>query len=324
MGSRTLRQALLLAGLLSPASPAIADKLTINGIDGGDRVVVLVHARTAPGAGGCELMEATRSTGELSLGNLLPGCEPWIAILSKKNRMLLAKPAWTDDANDQRSVTLKPVIDVPVRVWIVKPDARDEATDHMAKANLLFEQNRVGVEFKPTYRRVTGEAVEAIEQGFRVDDDKSMHCQNLRRVQQSGFYERGALNVYYSNQGGTGKICAKKRDGGDPNIIYIGTFANRATLAHEFGHAFGLRPGDEGGHTENDPAFTDGNIMNTDGKGRRHHFSAGQVFRMNTHDDEFNGTMLIKNGQRDRTGRKCPPLKTNADCPPLEADWDRP
>ncbi len=64
--------------------------------------------------------------------------------------------------------------------------------------------------------------------------------------------------------------------------------------------------------------------MNTDGKGRRHHFSAGQVFRMNTHDDEFNGTMLIKNGQRGHTGRKCPPLRTSADCPPLEADWDRP
>ena len=111
MGSRTLRQALLLAGLLSPASPAIADKLTINGIDGGDRVVVLVHARTAPGAGGCELMEATRSTGELSLGNLLPGCEPWIAILSKKNRMLLAKRALDQRCrNDQRSVTSEQVV----------------------------------------------------------------------------------------------------------------------------------------------------------------------------------------------------------------------
>ena len=215
MGSRTLRQALLLAGLSSLASPAIADKLTINGIDGGDRVVVLVHARTAPGAGGCELRETTRSTGELSLGNLLPGCEPWIAILSKKNRMLLEKPAWTSDANDQRSVTLEPVVNVPVRVWLVKPGTRDEATDHMAKANLVFEQNRVGVEFKPTYQPVTGEAVEAIEQGFRVDDDTSMHCQNLQRVRQSGFHERGMLNVYYSNKGGTGKICAQKRDGGD-------------------------------------------------------------------------------------------------------------
>jgi hypothetical protein len=243
--------------------------------------------------------------------------------------MMLAAPKWTDDAGDERSVTLEPVIDVDVNVWIARPDAADarkEAIDHMANANLLFEKNKVGVQFKPRFRMVSAEATRTtIEAGFKIlDGDHSYKCLNIRNVQRSGAYIRNTLNVYYINQGATGRNCAITRGGGDGNITYIGTLANRATLAHEFGHAFGLRPGDAGGHTEENPDFSSGNIMNAGGSARRHHFSAGQVFRMNTHDDEFGGTMLIKNGHRTGPLRKCPPFTTNTKCPPLETDWDRP
>ena len=52
--------------------------------------------------------------------------------------------------------------------------------------------------------------------------------------------------------------CDRFGDGdikGDANITFIGGNANLATLAHEIGHAFGLRPGDQGGHTNNFQGF---------------------------------------------------------------------
>jgi hypothetical protein len=319
----------MLVNLLTPVPFAVADKLKIDDIRGGDRVVVLVYARKE-GDSGCALREVSvaRSTGELSLGNRIAGCAPWVAILSTNNAMKLATPAWTPAADDERSVSLQPVIDVPVRVWIARPDAvdaRKEAMDHMANANLLFEKNKVGIQFDPKYERVSAEAVPTIEGGFKIDDeDDTYRCRNLRQVQRSGFYVRKTLNVYYINQAATGRNCAITRGGGDGNIIYIGTAANRATLTHEFGHAFGLRPGDAGGHTEENPDFTSGNIMAAGGTGRRHLFSAGQVFRMNTYNDERHGTMLLKNGHSTGAGRNCPPLTTNTNCPDLAVDWDRP
>ena len=323
MGSKPLLQALLLSSLVAPASIALADKLKIDGIVGGDRVVVLIHARTKPGASGCmpHKVSVSRSTGELSLGNLLAGCEPWVAVLSTNNAMGLATPVWTDGAQDERSVDLKPVVEVPVSVWIVNPAAADEAIDHIANANFLFQKNKVGVQFDPKYRRVSGEAVATIEEGFKIREDNTYRCLNIRQIQRSGFYDRKTLNVYYINQAATGRNCAITRGGGDGNITFIGTVANRATLAHEFGHAFGLRPGDDGGHADDDDT---GNIMNAGGTSRRHLFTAGQVFRMNTHDDEWGGTMLIKNGQRRGPVRKCPPLTTSASCPALMTNWDRP
>ena len=81
-------------------------------------------------------------------------------------------PAWTDGAEDERSIDLEPLTEVPVNVWLVNPAARAEAEDHMAKANLLFEKNKVGVQFDPKYRPVSAEAVAIIEEGFKIEKKK--------------------------------------------------------------------------------------------------------------------------------------------------------
>ena len=61
------------------------------------------------------------------------------------------------------------------------------------------------------------------------------------------------------------------------------SIANIATLAHEIGHAFGLRPANSGGHTNGVAGFGDNNIMWGGGPPTRNVFSLGQAFRMNTH-----------------------------------------
>ena len=121
--------------------------------------------------------------------------------------------------------------------------------------------------------------------------------------------------------------CDRFGDGdikGDANVTFIGGNANLATLAHEIGHAFGLRPGDQGGHTNNLQGFDENNVMWGGGSQARSHFSLGQAFRMNTQADEWGGTMLIANGLRPGPRRACPPQTTSDICPPLALDGVRP
>ena len=328
---------LVLTGLI--ASPSIAeDRLKIEGIADGDNVVVMMDARTRSGSGGCGNDQISRSTGDSVLGNLRSSerCNSEIAILSANNAMLLETPVrtWTNEAEDVHTSRLKPIIDVAVIVWVANRAAVDKAIDDMARANLLYEKNKVGVRFDPTYKNVSDkpDAVRIINDGIGYSDDGEYECQNIRGLRESAFYTAKILNVYYVKRTITGRNCAIKSPvgmaRGDGNITYIGTLANRATLAHEFGHAFGLRPADLGGHTnpgdEHLPGFGPDNIMTGGGLSTRKHFSAGQVFRMNTHADRWGGTMLINNGLRPGPRRKCPPLTENAKCPALSTDWARP
>lgn len=326
MGTRASSVRLLLACLIAWPSIGAADRLRIEGITGGDNVAVMVNARTKPGAGGCELLEVSRSTGEASLGNLLAGCSPWVAVLSANNAMAFDVPAWTDGGDDEHLVKLLRLIDVPVRVWIANPAAADDAVDDMAYANLVYERNKVGIQFVPVFKDVPPESAAMIDDGIEFTPDGSeFRCRNLRAIQESRFYVGHTLNVYYVKKRAiTGRNCAITRPEGDGNITFIASAANRATLAHELGHAFGLRPADAGGHTSPAEGFSARNVMTGNGTQTRDHFTAGQVFRMNTHVDRFGGSMLIENGLRTSPKLECAPLAVSQRCPALGADWPRP
>jgi hypothetical protein len=197
---------------------------------------------------------------------------------------------------------------------------------------VLYKRNKVGVRFVPTFTRVSADpnAVAIIKNGIGFAPDGDAECKDILGVQGSAFYTADTLNVYYVALAITGRNCAIKQtptncpgtdfEKGDGNITYIGTKANRASLAHEFGHAFGLRPGPCGGHTNGLAGFGPKNIMRGGGDGNRDQFTLGQVFRMNTQSDPWDGTMLIRNGLRPGPGRACPPLTTDPTCPPLNAN----
>ena len=343
-----VRCSLLVAGLAVSASIAAQDRLAIENIADSDNVVVMLDARTKPGNKGCSTNETIfRSRGDTELGNLRSpaGCRSEIVILSTGNAMKLQeRVAWTDKAGETRTVTLDPIIDVPVRVWITNGAGEATPRRDMDRANEIYKKNRVGVNFVPKYEDVSTDRgkVDAIKAGIdATQDGADLECKDIKSIRSNeAIHAKKTLNVYYVDLpfANAGRNCAIMKTPrsctstsadrkGDGNITYIGTGADRLTLAHELGHAFGLRPGPCGGHTTKLKPFTRNNVMWADPDDPNpdaDHFTLGQVFRMNTQADKWGGTMLIANGLRRGPGRRCPPRSVSDACPPLAADWPRP
>jgi hypothetical protein len=332
-----------IAGLLAcPSTGSANDGLSIENIVGGDNVVVVMDSRASAGPAGCRNDEVLRTTGELAVGNVLAaaGCNSEIAVFGAENAMVLSFPAWTDTVGDIHTITMKPIIDVPLSVWIANAAAAERAPLDVANATWIYRKNKVGVQFVPTYHLVSTDP--------RAVATIGKSCDSIGWIRRSAWYTPNTLNIYYVEnitpppalaalpgaQHLDGLNCDRFGDGnikGDANITFIRRRANLASLAHEIGHAFGLRPGPQGGHTNNNvPGFGSNNVMWNDRyNGRfadtRDHFSLGQAFRMNTQFDEWGGTMLIANGLRPGPSRTCPPLIPPSDiCPPLALDWSRP
>jgi hypothetical protein len=341
MTTRAALFLVLLFDMLAYSSTAMADKLKVLGIAGRDKVVVMADARNGRGPGNCANDRIYRSSGSTTLPNFLTsaGCGSEISIFAANNAMLLDTPVntWTDRSTDVHTVTMQPIITVPVSVWIADaaPGALTKAKKDMARAILLYKRNKVGVQFLPTFTRVANSVVATINNGIRLSASGDPRCDDLAGVQASGSYTPNTLNVYYVAFAFTGRNCAIKQtppdcasastfSAGDANITYLGSNANRATLAHEFGHAFGLRPSPCGGHTNGLPGFGPRNIMWGGGDAQRDRFTLGQVLRMNTQVDQWGGTMLIQNGLRAGPGRACPLQTGDAACPALRKDWERP
>ena len=332
-----------MASLLACPSNGLADDLLrIENIANGDNVVVLVDSRTSAGANWrCSNDEVLRTTGDLPAGrrDADGGCNSEIAVFAAGNAMALSFPGWSDADGDIHTITMKPIIDVPVSVWIADAAAKARAPLDIANVTWVYTQNKVGVQFVATYNDVYDDpnAVATIAKS----------CDSIGWIRRSAWYTPRTLNVYYvktitlppelarqrpDDQKTPGLTCDRFGDGsikGDANIIFISGTGNLATVAHEIGHAFGLRPGPEGGHTNDAKrkfleGFDSNNVMAGGGPPTRSHFSLGQAFRMNTQADEWGGTMLIANGLRPGPGRACPPLRTSDTCPPLALDWTRP
>lgn len=332
---------LLLVGLAASASIAAEDRLKIQGIADGSNVVVMMDASKK--AGGCSNDLVLRASGDTGVGNVRrssAACVAEVAIFSESNAMLLETPvsAWTNDPGDVHTVSLQPIIDVPVSVWIADGGGTARPTAHTERTEEIYRKNKVGIHFVFTVRDVSADAmaVAIIDGGIGLPQGSdNPECRNIEKLQDSAFYTRKTLNVYYVALETTGRNCAfklpprdcksaKEQPEADGNITYIGAKAHRGVLAHEFGHAFGLRPGPCGGHTNGRAGFDKKNVMWVSKNKDMDHFSLGQVFRMNTHTDQWGGSMLIKNGLRPDPGRPCPPLAVSRTCPALKTAWPRP
>ena len=326
--------------------PPLFDKLKIEGIAAGDDVVVMLDGRTqgqcSDGAPpGPEWI--FRSTGETALPNLLApasGCNSEIAIFSKKHAMKWETGvAWTNSPGDVHTVTLDPLIEVPVHIWVLDDATKATAQQHIDRAEFLYRENMVGVRLVPTIRKLSDVSTES--NAFQTVSDGINNAGNtclagIDVIKTKPFYTAKTLNVYYVDKMFTGKNCAIKAtppscptnpssfDAGDANITFVGIKANPTTVAHEIGHAFGLRPAACDGHTEGVATIAKDNLMctGTTCNSDRTTFTPGQVFRMNTHGDFWGGTMLIPNNIPGRTPRACAPnaVETNL-CPALDLQW---
>jgi hypothetical protein len=324
----------------SPKPPASAqDKLEIDGIAGGEEVSVMLFGRTSTGCkDGTSSANATTfsTTGEKRLGNRLSAgssCPSEVAVFSKKHAMKWQPLAWTDLPGDVRSVTLEPLINAALNIWVANDTDRMLAEEHAQKAQDLFIENRVGVRLDWKVQKLPdANAVQIVNAA--VGGDAFADCLDLASIRARPFYVANTLNVYYVNKPWPGRNCAIKivpttatcitsasgdSPRGDGNITFIGTSANPTTLVHELGHAYGLRPISCGAHASG-PDFPD-NIMSSSSTTPRSKLTLGQVFRMNTHKDDWGGTMLIQNDIPARVPRPCFPNSAGHTCPKLKVPW---
>jgi len=109
--------------LACPPIASAADQLKIQNIAGGDNVVVLMDSHAVQNSTWwCSNDQVLRTTGQLALGNVraASGCNSEIAVFAAQNAMVLSTPVttWTNADGDVHTITMPPIINVPVSVWI--------------------------------------------------------------------------------------------------------------------------------------------------------------------------------------------------------------
>ena len=118
----------------------------------------MLDFRSGSGAGGCIDDQITRTTQTANMGSVLSNgsCRSTVSVFSDDNAMSYESnvSTWTDPLGDTHTVNLQPIITVPVSVWIANAQLVAAQND-VANANLLYNQNNVGVQFNPTYNVVS-------------------------------------------------------------------------------------------------------------------------------------------------------------------------
>lgn len=363
MGARHPLVMILILAAMVACGRAQAVTLRVSG-DPAEEVVVMLSARKISGAkcdvgkgpGKWAVRWATTgadSVAGVDLGNIESGCVLDVAIFSERHAMFLKRlKNWNTGNDETRSVSLQPLLRIPISIWVASSSASCANDglphEHIANANLLYRQNKTGIRFHPVCTDVSANAsaVAVINDGIEIVADESP-CANIEQVKRKGavgaspYYTRNSLNVYYIDKALRGRNCAikhaPKKDEcptvmsspkypkANGNITYVGTDADLATLAHELGHAFGLRPAACGGHADETGVLSNDNIMWPQFPPTRFRFSLGQSFRMNTQKDRWGGSMLIENGSRPRADRRvCPPPADTVRCPAIDTDWRDP
>jgi len=321
------------------------DIVKIDGLQAGEQAIVMLDVRKT---GGCHDGSAGAgsewvfpSTGVTLHENLLPqgACPNSEVAVFSKNHFMQLEPitTWTNALGDLHTVTLQPLKDVAVHIWVfddanptVAQQRVDTAQQHIDLATQIYGDQRAGVRFVPTIRKVASSDQQTVRNGI---NSNGTTCLNVATFNGTGFYTPNTLNVYYVDKTFRGKNCAiapspplctsdaTTYPPGDANITFIGTTAATTSLAHEIGHAFGLRPAACDGHTENRTDIATDNLMNALGADERKTLTLGQIFRMYTHDDAWGGSMLLKNNIPGGVGRSCVPNVYGATCPELSVDW---
>jgi hypothetical protein len=340
------------------------DILRIDGLHAGEMldVVVMIDARQQKGVNASVCRDGSKKDPEgqwvvrhtgasplvIPLGNLLtPGaCNSEIVVFSEKHKMHIERVRWTNQPGDVHTVKLEPRIKVPINLWTVSDRHEKQARSDLALVQKLYNENRVGMEFVAEFRTLSKELAS------RILKEKCAAVASVRKQAQA--YIPGQLNVYYiegyigSDGLPGGRNCAIEKTPEnivnclasefalhpkhDANFTIVSTGSSTPpfTLAHELGHAFGLRPSECHGHVNNQRlpsgklAFHFENIMfgGPFCAQQRKFFTLAQVFRMNTQLDRWGGTMLIENGLRPvKDGRKCLPKLWTDQCPLLNTHW---
>lgn len=172
-----------------------------------------------------------------------------------------------------RAVTLHPPVRLPMVVYVCSDSDAVLATvrDHVANLNYLLNgRNGAGIVFDAELNVIPRDTFERIQLG----------CRHVEQLKGSPYYAEGRLNVYYHGQ-------SIYRNGPaltatcDHDVIFMRPHASIDTLAHEAGHALGIRAARENGYDDiAAPASWPWNVMQLPSATLRDHFSLGQMYCM--------------------------------------------
>jgi hypothetical protein len=171
-------------------------------------------------------------------------------------------------------VTLPALVRIALQVWAHVSNDHDEIRDQIANLNLVFNGlNPAGVVFDlKTIETPPQAAWEQIGHNCRQED----------AVRRSEHFDETAVNVYVHGSRGVSARCCSAGD-----MVFLGPGSPLGRLAHEIGHALGLRGDGDGsgaryddGHTDSLPApnpFSNANLMWRAHATLPHHLTLGQM-----------------------------------------------
>ena len=288
-----------------------SDRIQLSHNTGADQAVVFLSARRASG---CVLHEIVRGAALFTVGSVLSNqtCRSEAAVFSDDDAVQLLENinVWTDALGDLLPVDLDPDRwQAPVDVWITSDGLQARSHEEMTKADNLLNVNHAGIDVlsRATYKPVLSSGNAVIVNTVAQKAWDTGYCTELPSITGNpAIFTPGRINVYFVDQAFTGLRCPAT------SVIFVGTVAQKETLAHEFGHAFSLLHTNEVDYDgDGTPDFPSTNLMIGQGSGRTT-FTEGQCFRMTLNPS----SMLNVNGVRTAGPvRPCPDSEISDKCP---------
>lgn len=304
--------------------------------DGNDRIEILngptpsVIALNGKGRTTCYFGKVLEGSGTIDVldrvESLISCASAVAAFASDRGAQLEAAPAWSHDPTKPVRLTMQPKVEVSIHFYVPQGSGLDPTVE-MDIATGLYGANRAGIRF--SLAGVT--SYSGTPAASKCEDVAAL-------VAAPGMYDPKVVNVYYVTQVNgadsfLGYNCYDKSIvvGGltaiGENIIFLAAHRVPTTLAHELGHALGLRGPVE--HTSTAGGFTDKNLMMGAvpwaQQALQDHFSLGQIYRMSFDQSSWinHAAPTTLASTRQGTTLTCQPSPAGVvgqPCPPLVLD----
>jgi hypothetical protein len=218
----------------------------------------------------------------------------------------LVTTPWTNEV-DYFDLDFRPLIQVPVTVWIVKGpfvDQQNHAIEACIRTSTIWNAERMGVDFSQfEVLDATGNPKASAHFAFPNGDVGDSVWKPLR--DDIGF-TAGRLNIYWVDTVNGLTTNGWSNFGAQ---IAIGRNSGDELLSHEIGHAFSLT------HTDADSNFDDTNVM-WSASNRRQYLTEGQLFR--AHLDPTSILNDVYDARPGETTRSCPYAPPSESCPAID------
>ena len=244
----------------------------------------------------------TSAAAQVGIGDVGTSAGEVVAFTNFRPAAIQTGVAWTS-GNDTVSVPFANLIQVPVKVWIVKgpfSTQRTRAINTCITTSGIWNSERMGVDFNPF------EVVDATGNA-KAADYFAFDCSKKTAMEADIGKTAGRINIYWVDtvDGGTGRgnACAIGSD-----FVAMGSATGLELLSHELGHDFALQ------HVDGQASFDQTNIMHS-ASNTRQFITEGQLFR--THLRTDSALNSVYNARPGLPTRNCGHGQADSQCPAL-------